>query len=197
MPTSEEIVCHYESDPGANPWVAGAPPVDTLVLVPYDPCWPDLFGEVAGELRGALGSTVLNVEHVGSTAVRGLAAKPVLDVDLTVADPSDEATYAPPVEALGYVLTIREPAWHQHRCFRHEVPRVNLHVFGPDSPELIRHRLLRDWLRAHPDDRVRYEDAKREAAQGAIDVADYNARKQPVIREIYGRVFTAAGLFAP
>jgi GrpB-like predicted nucleotidyltransferase (UPF0157 family) len=72
--------------------------------------------------------------------------------------------------------------------------RVNLHVFGPDCPEVIRQRMFRDWLRAHPEDRAHYEDAKRAAVPGGGNVMDYNARKQQVIREIYDRLFRAAGM---
>jgi GrpB-like predicted nucleotidyltransferase (UPF0157 family) len=71
---------------------------------------------------------------------------------------------------------------------------VNLHVFGPDCPENIRHLLFRDWLRAHPGERELYEQAKRAAIEGARYVMDYNLSKQPVIRDIYARVFRAAGL---
>ena len=93
-----------------------------------------------------------------------------------------------------YVLTVREPSWHEHRCLRLVNPRANLHVFGPDCPETIRHRMFRDWLRTHPEDRQRYEDAKVVAIPGGGNVMDYNGRKQQVIREIYDRAFRAAGL---
>lgn len=124
----------------------------------------------------------------------GLAAKPVIDIDLTVADPTDEDAYVPRLAPLGYDLVIREPSWHEHRCLRLDTPRANLHVFGPDCPETIRHRLFRDWLRHHPEDRARYEHAKRRAIPGARTVGAYNRNKQPVIRAIYDRAFRAAGL---
>jgi GrpB-like predicted nucleotidyltransferase (UPF0157 family) len=136
----------------------------------------------------------LRIDHTGSTAVPGLAAKPVIDMDLTVQDPADEETYVNALEKLGYQLIIREPDWHQHRCLRLDVPRVNLHVFGPDCRENTRHLLFRDWLRAHPEERELYEQAKRAAVEGARYVMDYNLSKQPVIRDIYARVFRAAGL---
>jgi GrpB-like predicted nucleotidyltransferase (UPF0157 family) len=89
---------------------------------------------------------VLVVEHVGSTAVVGLPAKPVIDIDLTVADSVDEAAYVPALEGVGFRLVIREPWWHEHRCLVHDDPRCNLHVFSPGAPEPVRHRIFRDWL---------------------------------------------------
>ena len=155
---------------------------------------PHRFQALATDIRTALGDTALDVEHVGSTSVEHLAAKDVIDIDLIVADPRDEAAYIPALEQLGYVHTIREPSFHEHRCLRLSDPRTNLHVYGPDCPETIRHRMFRDWLRAHPDDRIRYEDAKRAAVPGHGNVMDYNARKQQVIRDIYDRAFRAAGM---
>jgi GrpB-like predicted nucleotidyltransferase (UPF0157 family) len=194
MPTHDEITAHHDNSPDDNPWVHGPPPPETVVVVPYDPDWPRRYQRLAANVRTALGDTALDIEHVGSTSVEGLAAKDVIDIDLTVADPRDEDRYVPALERLGYVLTIREPWWHEHRCLRLADPRVNLHVFGPDCPEVIRHRMLRDWLRSHPDDRDRYEQAKRAAIPGGGHVMDYNARKEPVVREIYDRLFRAAGM---
>jgi GrpB-like predicted nucleotidyltransferase (UPF0157 family) len=194
MPTFDEITRHHDVDPDEDPWVNGAPPPETVTIVPYDPDWPQRYAALAADIRAALGDTVVAIEHVGSTSVEGLAAKDVIDINLIVADPRDEDRYVPPLEALGYVLTIREPSFHEHRCLRHSDPRVNLHVHGPESPEPVRNRMFRDWLRTHPDDLRRYEDAKRSAIPGGGNVMDYNARKQDVIREIYDRLFRAAGM---
>ena len=194
MASDAEITRHHDPDPDENPWVDGPPPPATVRIVRYDPDWPRRYQEVAHRIRAALGDVALDLEHVGSTSVPGLAAKDVLDVDLTVADSRDEDVYVPPLERLGYVLTIREPSFHEHRCLRLAEPRVNLHVFGPDCPESIRHRLFRDWLRTHSGDRERYEEAKRAAVPGGGNVMDYNARKEKVIREIYDRLFRAAGM---
>ena len=194
MPTFDEITRHHESDPAEDPWVNGPPPPETVTIVPYDPAWPRRYESLAAQLSAALGDTVVAIEHVGSTSVEGLAAKDVIDINLTVADPRDEDSYVRPLAPLGYVLTVREPSFHEHRCLRHTDPRVNLHVHGPDSPELIRMRMFRDWLRDHPDDRQRYEDAKRSAVPGGGNVMDYNARKQDVVRDIYDRLFRAAGM---
>jgi len=201
MPSRAEIVSFDDSPPplGASPWVApgGAPEIGIEVTDP-DPAWPRQFDGLAGRIRDALGWRVLQLEHVGSTSVPGLAAKPVIDIDLTVADPGREQDYVPALEAIGFRLTIREPWWYGHRMLRAEEPRCNLHVFGFDSPELIRHRILRDWLRGNPADRDRYAATKRQAASdanaGGEHVMQYNARKQQVIREIYHRAFAAAGL---
>jgi GrpB-like predicted nucleotidyltransferase (UPF0157 family) len=194
VPSPEEITRHH--DPGdGNPWVGDPPTPSTVVLAPYNASWPHRFADFADGIRTALGVKVLDVEHVGSTSVPGLAAKDVIDIDLTVADPRDEADYVPALEAAGWVLVIREPWWHEHRCLgRPASPRANLHVFGPDCPETIRHRIFRDWLRSHDDDRARYENAKRAAIPGGGTTMDYNARKQEVIREIYDRAFRAGGL---
>ncbi len=192
--TFAEITRHHDPDPDENPWVHGPPAPSPVRIVPYDPDWPRRYRDLAAGIRRALGAAVLDLEHVGSTSVAGLAAKDVIDIDLTVADPRAEETYVPPLERLGYVLTIRQPSFHEHRCLTLAGPRVNLHVYGPDCPETIRNRLFRDWLRTHPDDRERYQEAKRAAIPGGGTVMDYNARKQQTIREIYDRMFRAAGM---
>lgn len=194
MPTNEEITRHHDADPDEDPWVLGPPKPTVVEIKPYDPEWPARFAALADDIRAALGATALDVEHVGSTSVPGLAAKDIVDIDLTVPDSADEPSYVPALEAIGYVLTIREPSWHQHRCLTLPTPRVNLHVFGPDCPETIRHRMFRDWLRTHPDDRDTYEQAKRDAVPGGGHVMDYNRRKQDVVRAIYDRMFHAAGM---
>jgi GrpB-like predicted nucleotidyltransferase (UPF0157 family) len=184
---------------GADPWVvAGDTPGTGIEVADADPGWPRQYDRLAGRIREALGWRVLQLEHVGSTAVPGLAAKPVIDIDLTVADPGREQDYVPALQTIGFQLTIREPWWHGHRMLRADDPPCNLHVFGFDSPELVKHRIFRDWLRGNPADRDLYAAAKRRAASEANaaedDVMQYNARKQQVIREIYRRAFTAAGL---
>ncbi|WP_307864733.1 GrpB family protein [Allobranchiibius sp. CTAmp26] len=167
-------------------------------MVEFDPRWPDDFTWLARQIADALGTRALIIEHIGSTSVPGLAAKPVIDIDLTVAVPADEGTWLPPLEAAGFDLVIREPWWYEHRVVVFEVPRCNVHVFGPESPEPVRHRIFRDWLRQHPQDRALYSAAKVAAAAGSNaageHVMEYNARKQLVVRAIYDRAFRAAGL---
>jgi GrpB-like predicted nucleotidyltransferase (UPF0157 family) len=194
MPTDGEITRHHDRDPSESPWVNGPPPPETIGIVAYQAEWPRRYQIAAAYIRATLGEVMLDIEHIGSTSVQGLAAKDVIDIDLTVADPDDEDVYVPQLARLGYTLTVREPYWHQHRCLRLAEPRVNVHVFEPDCPETVRHRMFRDWLRDHPEDRARYENAKRAATPGRGNVMDYNARKQETIRAIYDRLFRAAGM---
>jgi GrpB-like predicted nucleotidyltransferase (UPF0157 family) len=196
--TSQEIARHDDFDPDHVEWVGGRRDDGPIFVVDPDPSWPAHFDELAVRVRQALGDRVLELEHVGSTSVPDLPAKPVIDIDLTVVDSSDESAYVPDLEAVGFVLRIREPKWHEHRCMVAASPRANLHVWSPGSPEPIRHRLFRDWLRGHPDDRQRYADAKRVSADDANaaheDVMAYNMRKQPVVRDILDRIFQANGI---
>jgi GrpB-like predicted nucleotidyltransferase (UPF0157 family) len=198
MPSAEEITRHTDGDPDDIEWVGVDPPPRPIEIVEPDSTWPAQFDALAARIRDALGDHALAVHHVGSTSVPGLAAKPIIDIDITVADPRDEPTYVPALEAAGFSLRIREPGWHEHRLLVADDPRANVHVFGPDSPELVRHRMLRDWLTEHPDDRDRYAAAKRASAvasnAGGEPVMAYNQRKEPVVREILDRMFRAHGL---
>jgi GrpB-like predicted nucleotidyltransferase (UPF0157 family) len=200
MPSRAEIVAFDDSPPppGATAWVAGAPRAIGIEVTDPDPGWPQQYRDLAARIREALGWRALQLDHVGSTSVPGLAAKPVIDIDLTVADPGHEQDYIPALEKVGFRLVIREPWWYGHRVLRADEPRCNLHVFGFDSPELVKHRIFRDWLRGNPGERDRYAATKRQAATEANARGEhemqYNARKQQVIREIYHRAFVAAGL---
>jgi GrpB-like predicted nucleotidyltransferase (UPF0157 family) len=200
MLTRAEIVSFDDSPPPAGApsvWVGGAAPATGIEVTGPDPAWPRQYDALAGRIRQALGWRVLYLEHIGSTSVPGLAAKPIIDIDLAVADPDREQDYVPALETAGFRLAIREPWWYGHRVLR-EGPRCNLHVFGVGAPELIRHRLFRDWLRGNPGERDLYAAAKRRAAAeanaGGEHVEQYNARKEQVLREIYHRAFAAAGL---
>lgn len=159
-----------------------------IVLVESDPEWPRLFAREAARIREVLGDQVLRLEHVGSTSVPGLAAKPVIDVLLVVADPADEAAYVTPLEAAGYRLVIREPDWHEHRVLKGPDTNVNLHVFGPGSGEIRRMVRFRDRLRADPDERELYERTKRELARREWEyVQDYADAKGHVVEAILAR----------
>lgn len=184
-----------DGEPAASPWVDGPPAPEQLAVVAARDDWADRAATLGAQVVGALGGELLGLEHVGSTAVPGLPAKDVIDLDLTVTDPADEASYVPTLSQLGYRLTVREPAFEEHRMLRLDEPRVNLHVYGPGSAEAARHMLFRDWLSEHEADRLLYARAKTEAATGQAQTAmDYNARKAAVVREIYARAFAARGI---
>lgn len=122
------------------------------------------------------------------TSVPRLAAKPLIDILLIVPNSADETAYVPALEAAGYVLRIREPDWHEHRLFKGPDTNINLHVFSPDSPEIERMLLFRDWLRSHPTDRQLYERAKRELASREWKyVQNYADAKTEVVEEIIAR----------
>jgi len=138
---------------------------DTVHLAPYDPSWPQQYEAEAAKIRGALGERALVLEHVGSTSIPGIPAKPVLDILLAVADSADEAAYVPALAAKGYRLHIREPDWEQHRLLKGPGPAVNLHVFTLGSREIQRMIAFRDRCRAHPEERRLYEETKRALAE--------------------------------
>lgn len=171
--------------------VAGDRPAEVtapITVSPYDPEWPAMYAREEARIRSALGSRVLAVEHVGSTAVPGLPAKDRIDIDLIVADSADEDVYVPALASTGYTLRTREPHWYEHRCLWNADHSVNLHVFGPDCDEYLRHVIFRDWLRTHPEDRDRYAARKFEAAaEHPLSIAHYVAGKGQIVVEILQR----------
>jgi len=157
-------------------------------LAPYDPAWPALFEIEATRIRAALGDRVRLLEHVGSTSVPGLAAKPVIDILLAVPNSRVEPAYVPALEAAGYVLRIREPDWYEHRLFKGPDTNVQVHVFSEGSDEIRRMIAFRDRLRAHPEERETYEARKRElAARTWAFVQDYADEKGDVVEGIIAR----------
>jgi GrpB-like predicted nucleotidyltransferase (UPF0157 family) len=153
-----------------------------------DPTWAAQFERERARIAHALDGAAIAVEHTGSTSVPGLAAKPIIDITLTVADSTDEAAYVAALEEVGYTFTLREPEWHEHRLLNRDWPRVNLHVFTDGCPEVAQMTGFRDWLRSHPEDRVRYEQVKRElAAREWAIVQDYADAKTDVVAEIKRR----------
>jgi len=99
-------------------------------LVEYDTHWPHLFEREVKRIVFALRGKALLVEHIGSTSVPGLCAKPIIDILLIVADSSNELSYVPALEVAGYTLRIREPEWFEHRVFKGPDIDINLHVFS-------------------------------------------------------------------
>ncbi|WP_232376728.1 GrpB family protein [Amycolatopsis aidingensis] len=187
MPKPENA--EYTDEEIDSIWVGGAPELNsTVTLAEYDPRWPLLYEREAERIRRVLGDRVVLLEHVGSTSVPGLCAKPIIDILLVVADSDDEDAYLPALEAAGYRLVIREPGWERHRAFKGQDTNVNLHVHSPDSGEIERFRTFRDHLRADPADRELYAGTKRELAGRTWKyIQHYADAKTGVITEIMAR----------
>ncbi|HEX5045550.1 MAG TPA: GrpB family protein [Gammaproteobacteria bacterium] len=164
----------------------------TIYLAPYDPEWRSEFERVAHRVRAALADKALLLEHVGSTSVPELAAKPIVDMVLGVADSADEPAYAPLLAQHGFVLRIREPAWFEHRLFKHPEVDCHLHVFSVGCDEIGRMLTFRDWLRTHDDERQRYENVKRDLASRTWrHTQNYADAKSAIVGEILGRALAA------
>ena len=157
-------------------------------IVDSDPRWPDTFRREADRILALLGSRALRIEHIGSTSVPGLAAKPIIDILLVLADSSDEDMYVPSLEFAGYSLRIREKDWHEHRMLKGPDTDINLHVFSSGCHEIDRILIFRDWLRSNAADRALYERTKRDLTKrGWKDVQEYADAKTVVIEQILVR----------
>lgn len=164
------------------------PLVGPIGLVQYDSEWPQKYEQEAKRIRTALGQHALRIEHVGSTAVPGLLAKPIIDIVLVVEESDNEQQYAPALEAAGYHLHLREPGWYEHRLFQEAEDGVNLHVFSQGCSEIDRMVRFRDWLRASQGDRELYAKAKQAlAGQEWKYTQNYADAKSKVVEEIMSR----------
>ena len=153
-------------------------------LAEPDLAWAGWYVRERDRVHAALGERAVQIEHVGSTSVPGLAAKPVIDIVLVVADSADEPAYVPDLEAAGYRLMHREPSWYEHR-FLVDEPAVQIHVFSVGCVEVERMLLFRDRLRSHPEDRELYQRTKRELAAARWSyVQDYANAKSSVVEHI-------------
>jgi GrpB-like predicted nucleotidyltransferase (UPF0157 family) len=174
--------------------LVGEPPArwESIVIEDYDPAWAGQFAAASAQLSQALGDQIISIEHVGSTSVPGLAAKPIIDIDLSIEDTAAESRYLPALERLGYRLVLWEPWWHGHRMLVSAAEDVHLHVWPRGAPEPIRHQLFRDWLCSHPGDLELYATTKRRLArETAQQPGDYNLAKNDVIDAIYARIFSS------
>jgi GrpB-like predicted nucleotidyltransferase (UPF0157 family) len=160
----------------------------TITLVESDPNWPVLFHREVVRVRSVLGPAVLQLEHVGSTSVPGLVAKPIIDILLVVRDSADEPSYVPALAAAGYRLVIREPGWLEHRLLKGPDTDINLHVFSAGLQEVDRMLRFRDRLRTDEGDRELYAGTKRILAQQQWrHVQHYAQAKSEVVEEILQR----------
>jgi len=160
----------------------------TIDLVDYDRAWPDLFTRESERIRSTLGNVARALEHVGSTSVPGLAAKPIIDIALAVSVSANEAAYVPALGAIGYVLRIREPDWYEHRMLARSEPSVQIHVFSEGCPEIERMLLFRNRLCESTADRDLYERTKRQLARRTWRyVQNYADAKTAVVNDIIAR----------
>jgi GrpB-like predicted nucleotidyltransferase (UPF0157 family) len=157
-----------------------------IVIAPYDARWPERFRELAAPMRRALGDAALRIDHIGSTAVPGLDAKPVIDIQISVAGLEPLAAYRAPLESLGYVFQADNED-RTKRYFREPpgTPRTHVHVRRAGGwPEQLA-LLFRDYLRASSGDARRYAAVKRElAARFGDDREGYTEGKGPVVWEL-------------
>ncbi|MFB7190510.1 GrpB family protein [Streptomyces sp. NPDC056230] len=180
--------------------LGAAPRLDSqIVLREHDPRWAVAFEREAVRMKERLGHLDHRIEHVGSTSVPGLPAKPIIDMLLIVPDSGDEASYVPALEALGYELAIREPEWYEHRVLRRydidpSADSVNLHVLSAGCPENKRMLRFRDRLRRHSGDRELYADTKQALAQQSWEyMQNYADAKSEVVAGIIERAMADDG----
>ncbi len=163
-----------------------------VVVLPYDEQWEQDFLRIKAELTNALGQLTIGIEHVGSTSVRGLSAKPIIDIDVVMIDYTVWEDVASALGEIGYQhegnlgIVGRE-------AFRYDgkehLKKHHLYVCPKDSPELKRHIAFRDYLRTHPDAVREYSHIKEEAAkQYPNDIERYIEHKSPFIEKIYAEI---------
>ena len=160
-----------------------------VIVLPYDPAWKDAFEAIKGEIEAALGDLILGVEHVGSTSVEGLSAKPCIDVDVVIQDYSVFAEVVQKLEAIGYShegdLGIRDREAFRYSDKPHLL-KHHLYVCPRNSRELHRHITFRDFLRSHPEAAKQYGQVKEQAARlYPEDIEGYMAYKSPCIEQLY------------
>lgn len=163
----------------------GGPERLELTLHSYDNRWPDVYATHRRRIQAALAPTHVQIEHIGSTSVPGLAAKPIIDVVVMVEDITAEEDYLGPLLTAGYELRVREPG---HRLVRTLARDVHVHLYGRGDPAVDDYLLLRDHLRADGADRVLYESTKRALLQRQWeDMNDYADAKTDIISAIKTR----------
>lgn len=173
------------ADKSLEQGLIGGPEKREIKIVEYDLDWPKKFDAHATIIADALAGAHQRIEHIGSTSVPGLAAKPVIDILVAVANSADESVYLPGLETAGYVLRVREPDWHEHRMFRTRDKDVHIHIYSAGCPEIERCLTFRDRLRKNDHDRSRYEQTKRAlAAQDWPDMNAYANAKSDIIASI-------------
>ena len=163
-----------------------------IIVQPYDEMWKQDFISISNEIRDALGELALRIEHVGSTSVPGLSAKPVIDIDVVIRDHSVLDEVISRLAKIGYQhegnlgIAGREAFGYEGK---EHLKEHHLYVCPEDSPELKRHIAFRDYLQSHPDAVQEYSRIKEEAASFyPYDIDQYIGHKSPVIEKIYKEI---------
>jgi len=181
-------------EPCATGLIGGAEKRE-IRIADYDLDWPKKFETHARRIADALGRAALRIEHIGSTSVPGLAAKPIIDILVVVLDSADESAYLPQLEVAGYALWVREPDWHEHRMFMTPGRDVHVHIYSAGCPEIERNLIFRDRLRRNSADKRRYEQEKRElATKEWPDMNAYAEAKTGVIESIIAAEQAGGGI---
>ena len=161
-------------------------------VVPYDETWAAAFEEIKHEIENAIGHLIIGIEHIGSTSVKGLSAKPCIDLDVVIKDYSVFDAVVRELEAIGYMhegdLGIQD---REAFCYSNKphLQKHHLYVCPQYSQELRRHLAFRDFLRKHPEAVKKYSQVKETAAKLFPDnIEKYIAYKTPCIQEIYGQI---------
>ena len=187
IPKQKEGGLLYRKDEELQEVMVGElrPHNDCITLAEYDTCWPELFKREAERIYSILGEKTVQLEHVGSTSVPELCAKPIIDILLVVENSVDEASYVPILEAAGYVLRVREPEWFQHRMFKGPDTDINLHVFSKGVSEIDKMLNFRNRLRSNKVDRNKYAQVKQDLAKNKWrHIQHYADAKTSIIKEI-------------
>ena len=163
-----------------------------IVVEPYDEAWERNFAAIRDEIQNALGDLAVRIEHVGSTSVRGLSAKPIIDIDVVIRDGAALAATIERLGAIGYQhegdLGIAGREAFKYDGKEH-LQKHHLYVCPEDSAELKRHVAFRDYLRSHPEAVREYSRIKEEgAALYPDDIDRYIAHKSPFIERIYREI---------
>lgn len=163
--------------------------VDQWKIVAYNPNWKSIFHELGTQLRHSLGDIALRIDHVGSTSIIGMDAKPIIDIQISVADLDDEILYRSSIESLRFVLRQENP--DKTKKYFREIPgnrRTHIHVrrYGSYSEQIT--LLFRDYLRAHAEDCKKYALEKHRLMElYKNDRPKYVEGKGPIIWEILQR----------
>ena len=162
-----------------------------VCVLPYDPRWQQDFEAIRSELALGLGPLALRIEHVGSTSVPGLAAKPIIDIDVVIRDDTPLETVITALSRIGYIhegnlgIPQREAFCYDHKP---HLRKHHMYVCPESSPELRRHITFRDYLRTHPEEAAEYGRIKQEAAAlYPEDIDGYITHKASCIGKLYVR----------